>query len=189
MMNKLILVVEDEETIRSQIVNWLDNINNMKILQAEHMEEARQLLQTHSEEIGLIVMDVMLPKDKRDAEEVKELIISREKAYDDWLSADKEGKNEEDPEWRNARFLVDTFDRDIFKRLDVEGGINLILEYIKKKNIEKIKIPLLFLSARENQHLRQTALELTTKECSEWLKKPIEKIDISAAVSKILYLN
>jgi DNA-binding response OmpR family regulator len=183
MSAKIILIVEDESTIQEQVVRWLISFEQT-IFRAEHMVQAREILRDHWDEIELIIMDVMLPKDEKDAQKVKCLIETREEAYTKWLSLEDKRPSNGDLEWRKARFAVDALDREIFDLLDTEGGINLILEHVQEE--KKFQKPVLYLSARENQSIRDKGLTLIAKGKSDWLVKPITEGEVTLAVKRLL---
>jgi len=184
MAAKIILVVEDEKNIRERVVRWLESPEQI-LLQAEHMVEAREIMRDHWGDIGLIVMDVMLPKDENDAQEVKRLIEIREEAYNKWLGLEDKRQSDSDREWRKNRFAVDTLDRQIFDLLDTEGGIHLIQEHINEEE-KRLHIPVLYLTARESQSLMDEGLNLIARDKSEWLVKPITEEEFSSAVKRLL---
>jgi len=57
---KSILVVDDEETVRSVIVEYLETLG-LSCLQACDGEEAIEIMNTHYD-VGLVVVDVHMPK-------------------------------------------------------------------------------------------------------------------------------
>lgn len=58
MVNKPVLVVDDEPIVRESIRDWLQDAG-YTVYTAESGEEALKLLETH--EVGVVVMDVRLP--------------------------------------------------------------------------------------------------------------------------------
>jgi len=182
---KYILIVEDEERVRTWIRDALkDFYSEWQYLEAEHMEQADELAKGHWDDIVLIVMDVMLPKDETDADAIKELIQQREPVYDKWLELEDKGLERTDHEWLKARFAVDVLDRKIFKMLRVQGGIELV-ENWARTNGGKLDKCVLYLTARENQAIRDRGMALVETSKVVWQVKPITSPEIRVAVKKL----
>jgi len=182
----VILIVEDEQALRHRIKQWLELLGRPTFLEAEHMEKAREILRDHWDEIGLILMDVMLPEDESRAQQARDLIVRRESAYDGWLALEEEGRSDDDPDWRRAHFAVDAHDRQIFELLNVEGGIDLIQERVNQGGGGRLQKPVLYLTARENQHLRDQGMSLIIEGKACWLVKPITSQDVLLAARRLL---
>jgi CheY-like chemotaxis protein len=58
---ELILVVEDQATTRQAIVDSLDLLG-YRVIEAEHGRQALSLLETHAEEVALVLSDVVMPE-------------------------------------------------------------------------------------------------------------------------------
>lgn len=182
----VILVVEDEETVRQQIVQWMESLGYRTFLQAEHMEQAREILRDHWDEIGLIVMDVMLPRDESDARRIRDLVAQRESAYSEWLALEAEGRLDDDPDWLRARFAIDSYDRQIFGLLDVAGGIHLMEECVNRYGGRRLQKLALYLTARENRKLRDQGIDLIAEDEAYWLVKPVTAQEVLPAVRQLL---
>ena len=61
MKNTTILIVDDESRIRKLIKDFLSK-EGFNILEAEDGEKALNILEEHTKNIGLIILDVMMPK-------------------------------------------------------------------------------------------------------------------------------
>ena len=61
MNNTTILIVDDESRIRKLIKDFLSK-EGFNILEAEDGENALNILEEHTKDIGLIILDVMMPK-------------------------------------------------------------------------------------------------------------------------------
>jgi DNA-binding response OmpR family regulator len=182
-----ILIVEDEEAVRSAIKRELRTIGQIETREAEDMQTARGILADEWDELALIFMDVMLPGDPADAARLKDLVALRDPAYSRWLKLEDEGRGHNDPEWLKVRFEVDAYDSRMFNILNVEGGIELITECAQKHgNGGKLAKPVIYLSARENEAVRQKGLALLGGENSQWLIKPASPRQLLAFVKQVL---
>jgi DNA-binding response OmpR family regulator len=180
-----ILIVEDESTVRKEAIEKLDLIGT--VIEAEHMEQARNILNKRWDEIALIIMDIMLPKNEEDSKQIKNLLEEREKIYDKWIDLEDEGCSKDDPELIKIRFEVDAFDNKIFSILENEGGIWLIQECISKYGTNgKLSKPVLYLTARETESVCRKGLELLASDMGKWLIKPASPEQIETAVKLLL---
>ncbi len=73
MPKKTILVVDDEDLIRELLTDALSN--DFKVLSARNGEEALMLFEQHTDEIELVITDLIMPQMRGDvlAEKVREL--------------------------------------------------------------------------------------------------------------------
>ena len=61
MVNKCVLVVDDEARMRKLIKDFL-NVKGFEILEAEDGEKALEVFENNKNKINLILLDVMMPK-------------------------------------------------------------------------------------------------------------------------------
>jgi DNA-binding response OmpR family regulator len=182
---KSILIVEDDQTLRDKIAEWL-TFPGWYCVKAEHMEQAQVLIDDRWNEIRLIVMDVMLPKNESDAGRTRELAARREREYQRWLELEEAGASDNDEEWRKTRFAVDEYSRQIFSLVDVEGGVRIIREFLAKRGEEILQKPVLYLTAREDPELCAQGLALVASGRAEWLVKPVSPEEARAAARRLL---
>jgi len=186
-LTKYVLIVEDEERVRTWMQKFLSTLRDeWQYLKAEHMKQAEEMAKKHWQDIILIVMDVMLPKDESDAENIKKLINERESAYDEWLKLEDEGLPRTDDKWSKARFAVDKFDRRIFRILNVEGGIELVANWAKIYGRDgKLDKCVLYLTARENEAVTEKGKALVALGKAEWRVKPLTSEEIRSAIKRM----
>ena len=178
----VILIIEDEQEVRQRLKELL-RPGGYRFVEAENMEKARGILRSHWDRTELIVMDVMLPKDEADSRQLRDLMVQRGSAFDAWLLLEDEARPRDDSEWLRARFAVDWCDKQIFDLLDVEGGIRLIEERVNESGQARLQKPVLYLTARGNQAVRDFGMNLVAH--GRWLTKPVTSQEMLSTVSEL----
>lgn len=197
-MKNIILLTEDSDHVRNQMVTILERadikmelnklLDDYLIETAEHMAKARDLHEQSEDQIALIIMDVMLPETEAKYKIVTELQNKREKAYDHWLELEENGETYPKSNWIKARFLVDSFDQDIFKNLNLIGGIALIKEWadVSSDDGKKYSKPVLYLTARESDQAEEDGMKAVLPGKARWLSKPAKSEQIIVKIKELL---
>jgi CheY-like chemotaxis protein len=184
---KKALIVEDDKEQREAVTDILS-----EFFPEFHREKATTFecaIEKVKEKYDLLIIDVMLPKDKTAEKKIEEL---EEKRYELLNQTIPQSRNESDasinPRPSDQSYAVLAIDQEMKRHIEMEGGVNVVEEY-RNNTVGKDRIcdtPVLYLTARGLPKLRQRGLSYISKNKVKWLEKPASRGEIREAIAKIL---
>lgn len=140
----------------------------VEIVVARHMEEGAELLKGGAGAFAVLIVDIMLPRNKEAADKAETLERQRREVLHKIDEVRESGRPEADSEVRSQRDEIDELDRAIESWTDLEGGVHLLEACAPAFR----QVPTLFLTARSAPGLKERAHKLVADDCFHWLQKP-----------------
>jgi DNA-binding response OmpR family regulator len=189
---KKCLIVEDNESNNDFMREWLkiypfDLIFHTNIKAAKNALEAGLV-----NELGLLIVDIMLPSDQDAEETIRDLNEKRRVL----LTKDKTGlkKSKMPSKFKVSDMLAAArLDKLIQGNLEMEGGIEIVetcRRMLADVDTQKpLAIPTLFLTGRSSYELERRAYNLVESGKATWLTKPVECQQIHDVLKQMLGCN
>jgi len=197
---KCILYIENDKTL---VYNFKDALNeelpridssiSIRLQIAYDMEEARKWLIQNGERFDALMVDVMLPRNKQEREQLDRLERKRREALLKLERKKDYDKDRLDDETIHLRFEIDQLDFEIEKYLDMEGGYNVLKEWAHsldasgdKENPRPLELPVVFWTARAMPEVREKCKSIVHKDYFKWFEKPSDELDILKELLKMV---
>jgi len=187
------LYVENVQAELDYIIKDLESINRaplmVKVDPAQSIVEAIDKIDKREQPYDALILDMMLPKDKDQLALLNKKEAEREvkwKEYREVIDKMQDDDDDKKKQVKELRKVLNDIDDEIDNLLDLEGGLT-IAKYYKEKTTE-ITIPIIFFTARGEDHLKNKCRNFVGEKFG-WIEKPATAEEIFSKLSELLKKN
>jgi CheY-like chemotaxis protein len=190
-----ILLIEDNGEIADSLKEYTERELHVQVTNAPHKAAALKELKTAGRRFAALIVDMMLPENQSDLDDLVRLDPQRAEALMEL--ADRTGLDTDylDKHIAALRRRIDELDREIDARLALEGGCEILEWYSDHLNPGQspdsrrpLDVPVIIFTARGLAEIRSRCEKIVERSRLKWLEKPVDEKDIVHALQQLLGL-
>lgn len=189
---KRVLLIEDNQEIVGSLSEVIArDAPEVELSIARNIHKAQSLLK--SDTFDALIVDLMLPANQTDLEEVERLAGERTDLLRLLAQQTGYGTSQLDRPTATLRRAIKELDDRIEKRLRLEGGCEILEEHARRLppvgpggELQLLEIPVLFLTARGLPEVKERCERIVHEDFLHWFEKPTEETAVVRVLRKVL---
>ncbi len=158
---------------------------SMEIVRALTIEDAKSALNGETPRFDVLIVDLMLPRDKPDHEREETLQQDRRKLVKQLFEQAEAGPAGKTDDILALKQRIMQIDADLELLIVDDGGLEIVRDLVNKNNGRPIQRPVVFWTARGLPTIKEQCRALVDVHYVEICEKPVREIDV---LKKVLEL-